>query len=451
MKAIIKILNDHIAIILPSVVFLIIAIVYSYVKIGFLGDFEKNFYLAITGDTIWQGSDYNGYSPLLSRYFPLMLSHLSVSISILLGLSNIKYLLTLFAFIVFFSHVIFLIIIYFNFPKDKKDIFMLILLSFLISFFYLQYFILTESFLAGLFIWIVFVIYFYVDFDKLSIFNSISLIIFSIFLISSYPSVVLFIPILLFFGITKYFKTKNIKKSSNIILLFSFIVLTFAFVFNVYCILSPKSYLGSANFSLQMFKDLNFIAFMLSILVILFFSLFKDIKKYKKIFITFTIIFSLAIGYIVLQIPPKLGHLYRALSFGIPFLFTLILICIAVFKINLEFIYIKIVNSGLIFWLLIGSLVYAKNINAHNLEIIDYMLNNQTIAIQKFQRKDTRYKFEIYYAILINPIFIKTNNNCKLLISRQDQHHTMLMEYISKKIFKLKKFGIDVDKLVEIQ
>lgn len=450
MKSIIKIFNNHISIILPSLVFLIIAIVYSYVKIGFAGDFEKNFYLAITGNTIWQGDDYNGYSPLLSRYFPLMLSHLSVSVSILLGLINIKYLLSIFAFVVFSSHVIFLAVIYLNFPKDKKDTFSFILLSFLLSFFYLQHFILTESFLGGLFIWIVFVIYFYVDFDKLSVFNSISLIIFSVFLISSYPSVVLFIPILLVFGAIKYFKTKNIKKSNSIILCSSFFILATAFVLNFYHIIRPNSYLGSANFSLQMFTDLNFIILMLLVLAVLFFSLLKSIKRYKKILIICTIIFSFAMGYIVLQITPILGYFYRTLSFGIPFLFTLFLIYTVIFKINLEFIYVKIVNLSLIFFLLIGCLSYAKNINAHNLKIIDYMENNKTITIEKFQRKNTRYKFEIYYAILISSVFIE-NNKCKLLISLKDQHHTMLMDYIGKKDSKLKKFGIDIYKFIEMQ
>ncbi|GAB1402121.1 hypothetical protein MASR1M68_10320 [Elusimicrobiota bacterium] len=450
MERINKIVKNHISIILPSLVFLTIAIVYSYVKIGFSGDFEKNFYLALTGDTIWQGYDYNGYSPLLSRYFPLMLSHLSVSISVLFGLINVKYLLSVFAFVVFSSHAIFLAVIYLNFPKDKKNIFSFILLSFLLSFFYLQHFILTESFLGGLFIWIVFVIYFYVDFDKLSVFNSISLIIFSVFLVSSYPSVVLFIPMLLVFGIIKYFKTKNITKSNSIVLFFSFFILTTAFLLNVYHIITPNSYLGSANFSLQMFTDLNFIVLMLLVLAVLFFSLLQNIKRYKKILIICTTIFSFAMGYIVLQITPILGYFYRTLSFGIPFLFTLFLIYTVVFKINLEFIYVKIVNFILLFCLLLGSLAYAKNINAHNLKIIDYMENNKTITIEKFQRKNTRYKFEIYYAILISSVFME-NNNCKLLISLKDQHHTMLIDYIGKKDAKLKKFGIDIYKFIEIQ
>ena len=96
--------------------------------------------------------------------------------------------------------------------------------------FYLQHFILSESFLTGLFIWIVFVIYFYIDFNKLSVFNSVSLIIFSVFLISSYPSVTVFIPIMLFFAVIKYLRTKNITKINHIVLIMSFFILIFAVI-----------------------------------------------------------------------------------------------------------------------------------------------------------------------------------------------------------------------------
>jgi len=451
MEKINQIVKNHIFIILSSIIFLIIAIIYAHVKVGFLSDFEVNFYLAITSDTIWHTRDFDGFFlPLYARYFPLILPHLSVTVSMLLGLSNIKYLLYIFTFISYSYHAVFLIIIYFNFPNDKKRLFEVIFLSFMVSFFYLQYFIFTESFLTGLFIWVIFVIYFYSDFNQLSFLNSISLIIFSVAISSSYPSVIFFIPILLFFGVIKYLKTKNIKKINRIIIIFSFVVLLVAFIFNIYYIFHPEISLTSSNLNLQMFKDLNFVCILMFAILTLVFSFLKSINRYKKIFIIITIIFSIAVGYFLLQIHPKLGHLYRALGFCIPFIFMLFLICVAIFKLNLEFVYIKILNLALIFWLLIGNLIYAKHINDYNLKIINYMLNNKTITIEKFQRKNTRDKFAIYYAVLLKTVFLKTNNSCKLLILSQDEHQLMHVKYIIKNKSKNKKLGIDIEKFIEI-
>lgn len=233
-------------------------------------------------------------------------------------------------------------------------------------------------------------------------------------------------------------------------MIFSFVVLLVAFIFNIYYIFHPEISLTSSNLNLQMFKDLNFICILMFVILTLVFSFLKSINRYKKIFIIITIIFSLAVGYFLFQIHPKLGHLYRALGFCIPFIFMLFLICVEILKLNLEFVYIKILNIALIFWLLIGNLIYAKHINDYNLKIINYMLNNKTITIEKFQRKNTRDKLAIYYAVLLKTVFLKTNNSCKLLILFQDGHQLMHVKYIIKNKSKNKKLGIDIEKFIEI-
>lgn len=70
MERINKIVKNHIFIILPSIIFLIIAIISAHIKVGFLSDFEINFYLAITSDTIWHTRDFDGFFPALLKIFP---------------------------------------------------------------------------------------------------------------------------------------------------------------------------------------------------------------------------------------------------------------------------------------------------------------------------------------------------------------------------------------------
>ncbi len=424
--------KNHSTIIISCIVFLIIAFMYSYVKIGFLGDYEKNFCLALTGDSLWQTQDKDGvFLPHLSRYFPGMFPRLSVVLSIFLGVTNVKFLLTLYAFIVYGFHVVFLTIIYFNLPKDKKNIFDIILMSVLFTFFYLQYFILSEIFLTQFFIWVVFVIYFYIDFDKLSVFNSLSLILFSVFLISSYPAVVSFIPIFLFFGIHKYFKTHNINKKRRITLIASFLILLVAFIFNIFYIFFPILPVKSSGLSLNMLKDQNFIMFSFYILLSLFFSFFKK-NRYKQIFITVIIIFSFLILNILLQIKPELGCLYRLVGCISPLCFMGFLICLSLCKIKINFIYIKTVNLILMAILLIGTLIYIKSVNNYNYQLIGYMLSHKSIPMEKFKVDKNMYKYSIYYAFLIKFVWLPDYNECCLEILEEDFNNKKLTYYINQ-------------------
>ena len=133
----------------------------------------------------------------------------------------------------------FLFIIYLNIPEYKREIFEIILLSFLICINFMIYQIWTENFITGLFLWIVFVIYYYIDFDKLSKINLISLIVFSLCLISSHPMTAVFALPMIIFAIIKQYNTKNISNSTKFCLAISYILLFIAFVFNLYFIINP--------------------------------------------------------------------------------------------------------------------------------------------------------------------------------------------------------------------
>lgn len=446
MKQIFKILKKHFSIILVSSCFFIIAVINTHSHIGLILDNSRQFFASLVFNDILYGSENIGNYQYIVRYFSTMLPQFSVIFSIFIGIVDIKYLLSIFTFWVYFSPIIFLSIIYINIPKDKKETFEIILLSFLVCTVYMKYVMLAESLFSSLFLWIIFIIYFYINYDKLKLFNLITLMIFSIFLISSHPNVVVFIPMLLFFGINKYFKTKNISPPNKIVLISSFIILIIALIFNIYCILFPFS-LFNDYWKFSMLRDLNFIYFISAIFSIIIISILKT--KYDKYLKIISIIFFTIVFYTVLQITPIQGVFYRMLNLYLVFLCMLFLIFISVFKIKLKYTYIKIANIVLMASFLISTLIYANKNNRFNYEILEYMENNEKISIQRFARDGLTNKYDIQAAILFKKIFLNSNNNCKILLSSE--------EFFGKKYSKMyieqnrfKKFGIDIYKIMEI-
>lgn len=444
MKQIFKILKKHFSIILVSSCFFIIAVINTHSHIGLILDNSRQFFASLSFNDILYGRENIGNYQYIVRYFPTMLPQFSVIFSILIGITDVKTLLTIFTFIIYCSSIIFLIILYSNIPKDKKNIFEIILLSFLFCTVYMKYIMLAESLFNSLFLWIIFIIYFYIDFDKLTVFNLITLMIFSIFLISSHPNVVVFIPMLLFFGINKYLKTKNISLKNKIVLVSSFIILIIALIFNIYCILFPYSQFND-YWKFRMLKDLNFIYFISAIFSIIIISMLKT--KYDKYLKIISIIFFIIVFYAVLQITPIQGVFYRMLNLYLIFLFMLFLIFISVFKIKLKYIYIKIANIVLMVSFLISILIYANKNNRFNDKILEYMGKNEKISIQLFIRDQEPNKYDLYSALLFYNIFYNKVNECKIAVPYNDMYKYHRFFFYKN---RFKRFGIDIDKIIDL-
>ena len=442
MKQFFTILKNHVSILLPVIVLFIIAVINSFSNIGLVIDGPRQFFSALMVNDVFYGKEHIGNYVYIVRYFPSMIPQVSIFLSVLIGITNVKILLTIFTFAIYCSPVIFLIILYLNIPENKKHIFNIILLSFLICFVYMKYFVLSESFLTILFLLIVFVIYFYIDFNKLTIFNLLCLSIFSIFLFSSHPNVIIFIPFFIYVGVSKYLKTQNICFKNNIVIITSFLILIQAFVFNVFCIVYPfapyHEYL-----ELTMLKDLKFIYFILSVCFIIGLSFFK--AKTNKIFIIITILVCFIICYIVINIKPVYGVFYRMLNLYITIIFMGFITFISIFKNKINYTYIRILNVMLILSLLISTVVYANKNNAFNLKIVDYISKNKTIPVSHFIRDTVKNKNDEYAAILFLNIF-PNPNFCKIEIDLNDKYHTL---FINEERFK--KFGMDIGQLLIIK
>ncbi len=441
MKHFFKFCRDHISLILISGTFCLVAVVNTVFYIGLFMDLPAKFFQTLHFYNILSsGQDIFKYH-LMERYFPTMLSQFSVLLSIILNVTNVKYLLSVFTFVTYIAPVIFLIILYLNIPKNKKNVFDIIILFFLISVSYMKYEILSESLFASLFLWTIFVIFYYADFKKLSLINLISLIIFSIFLIESHPNVVFFIPLFLYLAVSKYLKTESIPFYSKNILIASFFILTVAFIFNIKCILNPiVPYSDYLNFNmLKNFKFILFVFFALCAFPLSFYKIGNDkIQKILLAIISFIILFT------AINITPVEGIKYRMINIYSVLFSVFILIGIDFFNLKPKYLYIKVINVILLFALVISTFVYADKNNQFNRQLVGYIVNNHEIRIEKFERNNLKNKYDIYSALLFKNIFFQNGPNFR--IKAEGKYHT---KYLNDNE-KLKKFGISRDDIYKL-
>lgn len=434
------------------VFFIITAIFNSFMFVGIIEDGHHHFWEALICDNPFVGHEGFSNFPYNSRLFPSFLSHCVTGLLIKLGFLDLSFLLFVFTFISYISPALFLIIIYINIPKIKNNNFEIIVLSFLISLTYMIYQIWTENLITGLFLWCLFVIYYYIDFKHLSLVNFFCLIIFAILIISSHPMVVLFIPILLTFSVKKYIKSQRLKILTHIILNLSFILLITAFVFNIYYILHPI-FRENDYFEFARFINIKFVLVIISIILIILISLLSEIR-YKKIMAILLLVSIITILRLLLfNVNPSICFSYRTLGFYCPLFFMISIISMDNFKISINYKYFKILNLVLILIILVNSIYYAISWKRYLNQVNKYISNNQKINLVQI------YKYDIYHVHSMPFIFIyvlqlynNTHMNTYLSVKKSQ---SFLLDNINEKILKneekLKKFHIDVKKLIEIE
>lgn len=445
-KKIFKILTEQWSILIPAAALFTLAVINSFMYIGLLEDGHHHFWKALITDNIFLGHEGISHFPYNSRYFPTLLSHLSVGISVSLGIISIKNLLFIFTFVSYISPVIFLTIIYLNIPKDKKFIFELILLSFLICLIYMVYQIWTENLSTGLFLWIIFIIYYYTDFNNMSKINTISLLLFSIMLISSHPMVVIFIPLLLFLGISKYIKTPKIKLFNKIIIILSFIALFCACLFNIYFIIHPifpfKDYM-----SFTIFKNTDFIFFLISIFMILYLSFSKNEKtKCYNCTIAFFILCFLLFNILTFNVKTHIGFTYRILGFYSPLFFILLILVYAKLNLSLKIINIKILNMVLCIVILTNSLYYGKAWMKYINNLEQYIVKSEKTDITEIIQYHIYHPYSLPFILIFIPS-LSNNNNLKNFLPANFFKESINEIVENKKT--LKKFNIDIDNIVK--
>lgn len=478
MKQTINNIIKHSTLLFPCAILLIVAVFNSFMYTGLTEDGAHHFFEALTCDNFLLGHEGINIFPYNLRYFPNILSHISVGIAAsCFCIFDIKYLVYIFTFVSYLQPIIFLVIIYFNIPKNKKDNYQIILLSFLMCFVFMTYQIWSENLMTGLFLWIIFVIYYYIDFDKLTVFNKFCIAIFSFMLISSHQMVSFFIPILFIIAVKKHINTHKIMISSHIVLGLSYIFFVCALVFNIQYMFSLAN-VYKDYVTLNSFFNIDFLMFFISIMIVLIISLFKYNKKYNliKYFVLFVV--SVYILYLLLfDIPIQGKFPSRIIGFYIPLFFLMLIICIDFFKITIEYKYIRIINAVLCLLILLNTVHYGLFWKQYLKSINQYIVDNKMITVRLDEQQENSYpilaeindeqryypvkfytchpKYILYILIFIEKLFNKYNFKDYVSIKTSqsylcnDPNHPTT-HFIIRKKNVLKKFNIDVDSFVKL-
>ncbi len=438
---------------------LFVAIFNAFMNVGIIEDGCHNFWEALITDNIWLGHEGTNEFPFNPNYFPSLIQHLSVGLPVLFGLKSIKILLFIFTFVSYFLPVLFLFIIYLNIPKYKKENFEIISLSFLICLNFLIYLVWAENFITGLFLWTIFVIYYYIDFDKLSKINLISLIVFSLCLISSHPMTAVFALPMIIFAIIKQYNTKNISNSTKFCLAISYILLFIAFVFNLYFIIVPvypaNDYL-SFKFLLQQQAFLYFLMVLLCVLIMSITKISNKKIKYSLDFL-FILICCGMLKFILLEIKTYEGLMYRILGFYVPLFFMLFLLFKDLLKITINYKYIKILNLLLLLIFVFHSVHYGNLWNKYLIDVRDIMINNKNIIFEKIEWYDLQHCQSFAKIFVLMPNLFGIEQNYKIILSGEDVSSfkrefwtkDLMCSFIEDEIYpykkQLSKFDIDSD------
>lgn len=471
-----------------GIVITFIAVFNSFMYVGLIEDGAYRFFEALTRKNIFLGPGGFPFFPYNLRYFSGIYSHLAVGFSFhYLDILNIKYLLYIFTFVSYFKFLPVLGVIALNFPKNKKEKFEIILLSFLLTFVFASYQIWAENIITGLFVWGLFVIFYYVDFDKLTVFNKFCIVIFSVMLISSHQMVLVFIPILLTIAIKKHISTPNLKLSSGIALRISYILLLIAMPFNFFGAFNMFDDTPVTSGHMQMYASVMpllgnpaFLITFIFVALILFLSFFYNDKKNDNIkyLITGTLLYII-LKLLLLKIPTESRFPNITLGFHITLLFLILLVFIGFFKIKIQYKYIKLINLTLCFVIYVNSIHYGLFWKHYLTNVNKYILYNQKIVVDykdtnvksypilTYGREDeketifpkpyrtTHADYILYILLFMESLFGKYNFNdfvtVKILpgdICNDVKNPTRFL--LIKRKAKLKKVGIDIDSFIKI-
>lgn len=485
-----KILDiNNLSLLTVGVVLTLIAVFNSFMYVGLVEDGAYRFFEGLTKKDFLLGVGGFPVFPFNLRYFSSIWSHSSVGFfANLLEMHNIKYLLYIFTFVSYFKFLIILAVIYLNLPRNKKQFFEMILLSFLLTFAFTSYQVWAENIMTGLFIWVLFVIFYYVDFDKLTVFNKFCIVIFSFMLISSHQMVLIFIPFLLIIALKKDITAQNLKISSVLALRMSYLFLFAAIIFNLFSLFdlyfgAPPISVGQKQKYIDISPLLGNTAFVLTcvfIMIILLLSFFKNNYKYDnlKYLITGILLYCI-LKLLLFEIPTDNKFANITLGFHIPLFFFILIICLGFLNIKPEYKYIKFINLTFCLLIWLNSLHYGLLWKLYLTEINQYIADNKTITLFYSEKKikvypilarygqdeletvypgtyfTTHSKYMLYILIFMKKLFDEHKLKDYVVIKKSadyicnDTKHSTTYLVIKRKEM-LKKFGIDIDSFITV-
>ncbi len=265
--------NKYILENLPIITFVsltVLFIINSFLNIGLFTD-ETFTLSSLLGDLSW--GDEN-------RYFEVYISCFGTILLLLLGVTNIDFLIKVHGFWSYFSTLIFLIISYYLYPRKNKNLFVFTLLCYLIIMNIVSGFITVQSFISAGLYWIIIIPMIFYDFNNVSYKKLIMMIIASVFMIKGYQLDIIFIFLFIVLGFVLLKKVKTNKKY----LIYIFLsVNIYSFFYSIYNYFFP---LNDSYFSTKfyMFEEIFHSRYFLLLIIffIVFFGLLYILIKNKR-------------------------------------------------------------------------------------------------------------------------------------------------------------------------
>ncbi|MFA7073625.1 MAG: hypothetical protein WC234_00385 [Endomicrobiaceae bacterium] len=311
------------------------------------------------------------------RLFTHIILHIPDFIFKFFTVINIKLLIFTHGLWAYLGIILCMAAIYKVLPEEKKKWFCFPLISYLICMIFSSYYIFNDSHLsAGLF-WIIFSVYFFNDFTKISDIDSIFLLTACFISIRSYQSILFFSPLLLSIGITKFIKTKkNIPYRTKYALSVSFVFLTAAFLYGFYYTVNPTQYiLGEYLASFNALGAKHFVFFICLLLLTLI---------NKNIYAEFTVFCLFAYALFTFIVNSDLTIIYannmRILNLIIPFLSVLFLMYLKISTIKINFEKYKAVIVLLLTVFAVNSFLFSTKINFYFRNMADYLKTAATLS-----------------------------------------------------------------------
>lgn len=326
------------------------------------------------------------------RLFTHIILHLPDFLLKSLSVTNLNMLVFLHGFWAYLSTVICLAAAYKVLPSEKKEWFVFPLLSYLICMIFSSYYIFNDSHLAAGLFWIIFSIYFFADFTKLSNTDLTILLTACFIFIRTYQSTLFFVPLLLTTGTIKFFKAKkDLSSNTSFLLLLSFALLAASFIFGFYYTANPTQYkLSEYTNSFNALSSMHFT---------LFFWLFILTMMKKEIYAEITVFCLFAYVMFSFVVKSNLIVIYannmRILNLLVPLFSALFLVYLKSSTIKINFKKFKAVIFLLLIVFTANSFLFSAKINTYFKIMADYLKTvSGTVKVQDFTAYlPEKYKF----------------------------------------------------------
>lgn len=354
---------------LPQITFVSLTVVFfinAFYSIAILNDGTFNF-ANILLNVLWDEN----------RFFATFIVNLPMILAIKLGSTDFNLFIILQGFWFFFVTLICLFIAYANIPKEHRDKFQFVLLSYLICMNFVGTFFSSKSFLCAGLYWIIAVILIFEDFNIISYKKLSLLLIASLLMIKNYEWNVVFVTL---FAIYHMFKIQKIHNRNAYIKIFLYISF---FIFILTILLFAKNYFLDKDFFLYIAKnpireimiDLQLPQALAAILfmgIIVIVSFKKNKSKFVNfiLFLCFCCLLFIFVNYNFLYSIAS----YRLFNFFMPLMFSVLILIIYKSKLFFNFKIIKLLNLILLIIFILNISVIAQKWNK-SLDNIYHVLN----------------------------------------------------------------------------